>query len=1090
MLTNNDINNDEGLSDPVHHPQVSAQHDQVVSLPKNSPVILYGREIETSRLAHAWRSSRPGFCTVVVHGKSGTGKTALVKSLRDMILNEGPGCIVASSYPTASTTIAGVGRKPYSAIADVFSDMWDSHVECSQAGSTEVVRRGAEILQTMGSDDFRLVAKIVPGMTQFLESDDSVCSREGHQEVTVVRNSALWAKFKMACQKFLRVVSSELQPIVMFLDDIHSMDEGSREIIKSLYGCSDRLNVMLIVTYRDEDVEKVESTFVTKTVGVINIHLFNLTREAVTHLISDKVGSTSPRIPQFSDFVYRTTMGNPFHICQFFDAIQGQDYFSFDPDRSCWKFDVNEIQCHVPASVNLMDLLSFKIAKLKPELREALKIASHLECTFTERILFEVMSLLGRSQNGTNLIGNSIIEVREPWSMRLTRSSLDEALRHGYLEMTKEGYRFTHAELKSAFQSTLHGEQEKRLAYKIIGDVFLAQNTSESVFYASIHLNLFFNWNQGSATNEQRLRLARINRDASSYCADIGGFAEARNLLQNGISLLDSCSECGECFELAVELTESLARMELIVGNFDSCNIRAMRVPPSTEGKTTSLLLDMEASMAAGRVHESIAAAEVALRVLGIVIPQQISTRKIFLKAIRIQRMMIGKLDRTILSFPLMDNKPMAVATKILFHLSAFCFLKEKKPLSFYSALLATELTLIHGLSPYSSHAFLLCGLWEFNAGHRRSAIRLKALAISLHDKMRSADADCATTAIALSFLTSWNEPLEKVRTGFVRSMECGFQVGDFMYAAYSAMYCSEVDGLRGETLALRETFLRDVYGRIRDSTGANSHLLLWLQPSFQFVLNMMQSRDKYSNWMTLTDLSGEIMVEGDYMRVVVGEHLLDNMLLAWTYKAALAYYFGYMDKAESIYVDIDSVAQTYSCRLNVVPYYMFGALIHYTRFQVTRKRKDMIKARRYKKLLQGIKAMGCSHTSCLALLNAVESSTRVSSTSDAIMSSFDDAIKEARDFVHLEALANELAGFACARNGAPIQATHYLAKAIYLYRYGWGAIAKADWLQEKSKQVLGRLKVGRRQRPCISHLNDILEMSDEDNTSRERSGL
>ena len=433
-----------------------------------------------------------------------------------------------------------------------------------------------------------------------------------------------------------------------------------------------------------------------------------------------------------------------------------------------------------------------------------------------------------------------------------------------------------------------------------------------------------------------------------------------------------------------------------------------------------------------------------------------------------------------------MHNKLIVVASKILFHLSAFCFLKEKKPLSFYCALIAAELTLMHGLSPYSPHAFLLCGLWELNVGHPRSANRLKALAISLHDQMRSDDADCATTAITLSFLTWWNEPLEKVRASFLRSMECGFQVGDFMYAAYSAMYCSELDGLRGETLARREKFLREVYGRIRDSTKGNSDLLLWLQPSFQFVLNMMQSRDEYSNWMTLTDLSGEIMVEGEYMRVVVVEHLLDNMLLAWAYKAALAYFFGYINKAESIYVDIDSVAQTYSHRLNVVPYYMFGALIYYTRFQVTRKRKYMNKARRYKKLLQGVKVIGCSHASCLAILTAVESSTHTSSTTDSIISTFDDAIKEAREFVHLEALAYELAGFACAGKGAPFQANHYFAKAIYLYRYGWGATAKADWLQEKSDQALGRTQVVRRK--CIRILNDIMEMSDEDNTSRDKS--
>jgi hypothetical protein len=66
--------------------------------------------------------------------------------------------------------------------------------------------------------------------------------------------------------------------------------------------------------------------------------------------------------------------------------------------------------------------------------------------------------------------------------MCLTRFSLVEASRHGYIEMTKEGYRFTHAKLKSAFQSILHGEEEKYLIYKIIGEVFLAQNTCESVF--------------------------------------------------------------------------------------------------------------------------------------------------------------------------------------------------------------------------------------------------------------------------------------------------------------------------------------------------------------------------------------------------------------------------------------------------------------------------------------------------------------------------------------------------------------------------------------------------------------------------------
>jgi Cdc6-like AAA superfamily ATPase len=96
-MKDDDINGDDGLLDPIYQPQVSAQHDQVVSSLNRPSVILYGREIEISRLSHAWRSSRPGLSTVVVHGKSGTGKTALVQSLSDVMRHEAPNSVFVSS---------------------------------------------------------------------------------------------------------------------------------------------------------------------------------------------------------------------------------------------------------------------------------------------------------------------------------------------------------------------------------------------------------------------------------------------------------------------------------------------------------------------------------------------------------------------------------------------------------------------------------------------------------------------------------------------------------------------------------------------------------------------------------------------------------------------------------------------------------------------------------------------------------------------------------------------------------------------------------------------------------------------------------
>jgi hypothetical protein len=92
-----------------------------------------------------------------------------------------------------------------------------------------------------------------------------------------------------------------------------------------------------------------------------------------------------------------------------------------------------------------------------------------------------------------------------------------------------------------------------------------------------------------------------------------------------------------------------------------------------------------------------------------------------------------------------------------------------------------------------------------------------------------------------------------------------------------------------------------------------------------------------------------------------------------------------------------------------------------------------------------------------------------MSSTSDTIVSTLDGAIKEAREFVHLEALANELAGFACARKRCTYSSKSLLGESHLSYKYGWGAIAKADWLQEKSNQIMGRMKAGRREEDLYS---------------------
>ena len=53
-------------------------------------------------------------------------------------------------------------------------------------------------------------------------------------DTTDTRNNAVLANFVVACKTFLQAMSSNKHPIVLFIDDIQWMDEGSKPLIRLL----------------------------------------------------------------------------------------------------------------------------------------------------------------------------------------------------------------------------------------------------------------------------------------------------------------------------------------------------------------------------------------------------------------------------------------------------------------------------------------------------------------------------------------------------------------------------------------------------------------------------------------------------------------------------------------------------------------------------------------------------------------------------------------------------------------------------------------------------------------------------------------
>jgi predicted ATPase len=460
------------------------------------------------------------------------------------------------------------------------------------------------------------------------------------------------------------------------------------------------------------------------------------------------------------------------------------------------------------------------------------------------------------------------------------------------------------------------------------------------MYHAAVHLH---HAPEFVSCEAKRVELATTNLEAAKYCKEKSAFMEAATLLRWGLTLLDEDeNKWTRHYELSLELTQTLAKMELVIGNHSSCKAVTRECQlraKTTEMKIDSLLIDVECCMVCHEMDGSIAAAYHALSVLGIEMPVNVSFLKIAAKLLKVKFLIGRKSDEDILWLPRMKDPSMATSLRLLLHLCWYCFLQRKTLLALYSALLATELTLKFGLSPYSASAFTIYGLAELSNGNYRRAYRFGKLALSLLDRIKSRDAECSTTGLTFTWLTHWYDPVREMPDILRRAATTGFEVGDLVYGSYclNASYRLEIS--LGTNLEELEDAMRSSYQKIRDLS--RDGMDIWSQSALQFVLNL-RCRE-VSNWQDLLLLTGEIMDEATYMRKAIGAKHNLLVLMAWSCKAQLACLFGFWSISETLYEDIQGVGQSFHYSFGNMPHSLFAGLASYLELFYTKVHAKII---------------------------------------------------------------------------------------------------------------------------------------------------
>ena len=1046
----NSVSDNESKDDP--------HNDALSSLVDNDevPAALYGRTRELQCLQHAYEqvcdSQSKSATTVLVHGISGSGKTALVHQLRKTVCDR-HGFFVTGKYFQGS----GI-QEPHSAIMAAFSDLCDL---VSQSDDFNEERR-LEIQNKLGADGRRL-EKAVSNLSPFLPNSAEAADTD-YGDATDTRSNAVLANFMVACKTFLQAMSSIQHPIVLFIDDIQWMDEGSKPLIQLLLRAQGLPNIMMILAYRDEDegivsdiLNEIKDEQEHTNLQLLDIALRNLDVQSVHELVAAMIRSASGGTEELGNLIFTKTRGNPFHVVQFMQVIQSERLLRYNPDTTLWEFDVDQIQSEMMVSETIAELLAVKMRRLPQQVQDCLKIASLLGWRFREDLLALVMT----SYDARTFKGDTVESVHltgDLLSQESVSSFLSVALNEGFIEKTKTGYQFSHDKLQTAFQSMVSDEENVRL-HLAIGETFLSLGGPESMYHAALHLHYAPEFVSSEA---KRVELATANLEAAKYCKEKSAFAEAATLLRRGLALFDDDEKKWTSqYELSFEMTQTLAKMELVIGNHDSCKaltreclIRAK----TTEMKIDSLLVDVECCMVCNDMDGSIAAAYRALSVLGITMPSKVSSRNVVTKLLKVKLMIGKKSDEDILCIPRMKDPKMATSVRLLLHLGWYCFVVENILLSVYSALLATELTLKFGLSPYSASALTIYGMAELVNGNYRRAYRFGKLALSLLGRIKSRDAECSTTGLALTWLMHWYDPIRDMPDILRRAGTSGFEVGDMVYGSYCLNASYRIEISLGMNLEELEDSMRSSFQKIRDLS--RDGMDIWSQTALQFVLNL-RCRD-VSNWQDLLLLTGEIMDEATYMQKAIGAKHNLLVLLAWAYKAQLAFLFGFWSISETLYEDTMAVGQSSYYSFGLMPHSLFGGLASYSVYAQNHKRKHLKLARSKRAKVARAVSRGCPNGGAfLSLLDAEDLSVRRHAKTQDVTAAYARAIDAmALDGLpHTEALANERAGFFQVKTGNRSEALKYFERALYLYKYEWRSDAKHDWLLEASAKALGNHK-------------------------------
>jgi predicted ATPase/signal transduction histidine kinase len=1012
------------------------------------PGRLFGRERDIELLERAWmRAQRGRPALVLVSGSSGVGKSALVGEL-DQRLRDRAGAFISGKFNQLGS------RAAYEGFTEAFRSLAGRILG---AGLDEFAQWRGQLGGALAING-RILLDMVPEMEAIVGSLPAV-QPLGPDESQ--------HRFNLVFRRFVRACAREDHPLTLFLDDLQWADPGSLALLELLARDEEQTHLLLIASIRDDEIDVEHPTRATLEAirrgagSLIELPLRELGVADVEALIAEALGRSPPRSRELAELVVERTAGNPFFVRTFLQsAWEERLLVAEEPDESselefdlgavAWRWDEDGLR-GMQASESVGELLARRLRQLPESGRVTLRTAACL---------------------GTEFTPETVAAINEA-SPELTARDLADAARAGMLlQHGDDRFDFVHDRVREAARALLP-PQERAQTHLRIGRMLLANTPadrlSERIFAIVDHLDTGRPLIDDAA---ELIELARLAVIAGRRAHSATAYATAVRYYRTGLECLQpEASEAAwvEHYELTRDLHRELAIAEYLTDDVESSRRHiGVALDHAREAADRVELLDLLVFQHTMATHyaEALETGREALALLDIPLPSRLDEidRAVTIELAEYRERVIRQPIASLIDLPMMTRRDTRAGARLLSTMISAAFSADHRLFPLVSLKLV-NLSLVHGHVPESCYGYAHHGTFVGSVlGDHETAHAWGLLALALARKLDDLAQECRACNIVAGFLLPWRAHVRECEPLILRGHQIGTESGQLEFVGYIEYHRQLLALFAGTALPKLHTDLARALGELQQINHVYASNVV---RGVQLVVAALIGERSQSQPREASAL------ERDFVASCRADQSFIALGVYYVYQAQLRYLHG------DVHAALDAITHSREFLPYAIGHVALADRNFYHSLTLIRLLPELEDGHQHVALAtieHNQIQMQQWATSCPAnfehkrLLVAAELA-RADGELLPALDLYEDAIRSAGEqgFVHLHALANELAARMWISQGKPRLALPYLTEAVAGWR-AWGARRKLRLLELEFPELLREMPgIGPRRQPMAA---------------------